>query len=53
MMERQMSALTLGWMLAALLSGAAFAAAPGQEDTQEAIDKKEDLFPILTEVFGR
>jgi hypothetical protein len=36
MIMRQLSALTLGWMLAALLNGAAFAAAAGQEEWERA-----------------
>jgi ABC-type glycerol-3-phosphate transport system substrate-binding protein len=48
-MERQLSALTLGWMLAALLNGAAFAAAPGQEEWERVLQaaKKEGKVAVI------
>jgi iron(III) transport system substrate-binding protein len=48
-MRRQLSALTLGWMLTALLTGAVFAAAPGQEEWERVLQaaKKEGKVAIV------
>src|SRR4030095_15330256 len=48
-MKRQLSALTLGWMLAALLTGAALAAAPGQEEWERVLQgaKQESKLTIV------
>ena len=48
-MRRQLSALTLGWMLTALLTGAAFAAAPGQEEWERILQaaKKEGKVAVV------
>src|SRR5947209_17921842 len=49
MMRRQLSALILGWMLAALLTGAAFAATPWQEEWERVLHaaKKEGKVAII------
>jgi iron(III) transport system substrate-binding protein len=50
MMKRQLAALTLGWMLAALLSGVAFAAAPAwQEEWERVLEaaKKEGKVSVI------
>ena len=48
-MKRRPSALTLGWLLTALLTGAAFAAAPGQEEWERVLQaaKKEGKVAII------
>ena len=49
MMKRQLLALTLGWMLMSLLTGAALAAAPGQEEWERVLQaaKKEGKVAII------
>ena len=49
MRKRQLPALSLGWMLLALLTGAVFAAAPGQEEWERVLQaaKKEGKVAII------
>src|SRR5882757_9351573 len=49
MMKRRPSALTLGWLFTALLTGAALAAAPGQEEWERVLQaaKKEGKVAII------
>ena len=48
-MKRQLSALAWGWLLAALLTSAAFAAAPGQEEWERVLQaaKKEGKVSMI------
>ena len=48
-MKRQLSALAWGWFLAALLTSAAFAAAPGQEEWERVLQaaKKEGKVSMI------
>ena len=48
-MKRRPAALTLGWLLTALLTGTGFAAAPGQEEWERVLQaaKKEGKVAII------